>query len=123
MNWKRLFGFCGALLVLSTACSGASSTPPAPEGAATLKIMDYSPEQTAFHSEVAAEYHRIHPNITIDWQSIVQASYKQALPLAFQSKQAPDIFWWKSDQDPVQTMAPCRSRGLTGGRRAASRKA
>ena len=111
MNWRGLFGFCGALLVMSTACSGSPSAPPAPEAAATIKIMDYSPEQKTFHAAVAAEYNRVHPNITIDWQSIDQASYKQALPLAFQSKQAPDIFWWKSDQDPVQTMAEVMKQG------------
>jgi ABC-type glycerol-3-phosphate transport system substrate-binding protein len=63
-------------------------------GPVLLHIWDFSMEQVAFHKQVAEEYHRLHPNITIEWRGIVQAQYNQALPLAFQSKQAPDIFYW-----------------------------
>ena len=81
-------------------CSGggAASTPTAQSSApVTLKIMDFSPEQTAFHKQVADEYNRLYPNVTIQWQSIAQAQYEQTLPLAFQSKQAPDIFYWQKE--------------------------
>jgi multiple sugar transport system substrate-binding protein len=66
----------------------------APGAPVTLKIQDYSVEQTDFHKQVAAEYHRLSPNVTIEWTSIAQAQYNQTLPLAFSSKQAPDIFYW-----------------------------
>jgi ABC-type glycerol-3-phosphate transport system substrate-binding protein len=76
------------------ACSG--TTPPAQStGPVTLKLMDFSSEQVAFHKQVADEYNRLNPNVTIQWQSTAQAQYEQTLPLAFQSKQAPDIFYWQ----------------------------
>ena len=81
-------------------CSGGStaSTPTAQSSApVTLKLMDFSTEQTAFHKQVAQEYQRVNPNVTIEWQSIAQAQYEQTLPLAFQSKQAPDIFYWQKE--------------------------
>jgi ABC-type glycerol-3-phosphate transport system substrate-binding protein len=86
------------LLVLAAACSGVGgqSAQTTSSGPVTLKLEDYSVEQTAFHKQVADEYHRLHPNVTIEWQSIQQAQYQQTLPLAFQSKQAPDIFYWVS---------------------------
>jgi ABC-type glycerol-3-phosphate transport system substrate-binding protein len=43
---------------------------------------------------VSAEYHRLHSNVTIDWTSVAQAQYLQTLPLEFQSKQSPDIFYY-----------------------------
>jgi multiple sugar transport system substrate-binding protein len=85
------------LLVAIVACSatgGSQPTSTATGGPVTLKIQDYSVEQIDFHKQVAAEYHRLNPNVTIEWQSIQQAQYKQTLPLAFQSKQAPDLFYW-----------------------------
>jgi len=94
---NRLVAIVGLVVLTATvaACGGsqpaASKTPGAP---VTLKIEDFSPEQTAFHAQVAAEYHRLNPNITIDWQSIAQAQYLQTLPLAFQSQHAPDLFYW-----------------------------
>jgi multiple sugar transport system substrate-binding protein len=87
-----------ALTVLLAACGGSSKTPQSTqqtEPPATLKIWDYSPEQDAFHQQVAAEYHKLHPEITIQWTSTAQAQYNQQLPLAFQSNQAPDIFFYK----------------------------
>ncbi len=90
------------LLVFAVACSATSGAQPAAtssSGPVTLKIEDYSVEQADFHKQVAAEYQRLNPNLTIEWQSIQQAQYKQTLPLAFQSKQAPDIFYW-TDQGP-----------------------
>jgi ABC-type glycerol-3-phosphate transport system substrate-binding protein len=85
------------LLVVAVACSATGGTPSAQttsSGPVTLKIEDYSVEQIDFHKQVAAAYHRVAPNVTIEWQSIQQAQYKQTLPLAFQSKQAPDVFYW-----------------------------
>jgi multiple sugar transport system substrate-binding protein len=85
------------LLILASACSATGqgqSAQPASGAPVTLKIQDYSVEQVQFHKQVGAEYHRLNPNVTIEWQSIQQAQYKQTLPLAFQSKQAPDIFYW-----------------------------
>jgi len=85
-----------AIVFGMVACSGGGA-PAAQTSAApvTLKIMDFSAEQVAFHKQVADEYQRLNPSVTIEWQSIAQAQYEQTLPLAFQSKQAPDIFYWQ----------------------------
>jgi ABC-type glycerol-3-phosphate transport system substrate-binding protein len=84
------------LMILSAACTGggqpSASSPGAP---VTLTLRDFSVEQTDFHSQVAAEYQRLNPNVTIKWESVAQAQYEQTLPLAFQSKQAPDLFYWQ----------------------------
>lgn len=90
-----------ALTLVSAACGGGSgdaqdkaSKPPV-----TLKVWDFSEEQTEFHKRVAAQYHKDHPNITLEWRETAQADYKKALPLAFQSNQTPDVFYW-SDNPP-----------------------
>jgi len=84
------------LMILSAACTGggqpSASSPGAP---VTLTLRDFSVEQTDFHSQVAAEYQRLNPNVTIKWESVAQAQYEQTLPLAFQSRQAPDLFYWQ----------------------------
>jgi ABC-type glycerol-3-phosphate transport system substrate-binding protein len=82
-----------------TACSGGSGSKGGSAGAVHLKIWDFSQEQKDFHKRIAAEYHKEFPNVTIEWRETAQADYKNALPLAFQSNQAPDIFYW-SDNPP-----------------------
>lgn len=75
----------------------------------TLKIWDWSQEQTEFHKKVAEQYNKENPGIKIEWREIAQADYKKALPLAFQSGDAPDIFFW-SDGAPL-TMATLLEQG------------
>ena len=65
----------------------------------TLRIWDFSAEQVQFHEQVAARFTEEHPDIRIEWRSITQDEYNKTLPLAFQSRQAPDIFYW-SDERP-----------------------
>jgi len=66
----------------------------------TLKIWDYSGEQTKFHKAVTDAYTAANPKVKIDWRIITQDEYTKTVPLAFQSKQAPDIFYW-SDGGPM----------------------
>jgi multiple sugar transport system substrate-binding protein len=100
-QWRRLaFVALMLLSMLLTACGGSNT-----QATTVLKIADYSPEQKAFHEAVAAEYHRLHPDVTIQWQSTVQTQYLQSLPLAFQSHQAPDIFFYKSQISPELSMS------------------
>lgn len=75
----------------------------------TLKIWDWSQEQTEFHKRVAAQYNKDNPGVKIEWREIAQADYKKALPLAFQSGDAPDIFYW-TDGAPL-TMATLLEQG------------
>lgn len=83
------------LAPLLAGCGGSSGS-----SGTTLKIWDYSAEQTDFHKKAAEEFHRQHPDITVQWQSIAQDEYKRTLPLAFQSGQGPDIFYW-SENGPL----------------------
>jgi len=105
----RRLGNLGALggMFVVMACGGKPAAAPTQTSAqpVTLKISDYSPEQKDFHKQVADQYHTEHPNVTIEWNSIAQAQYNQTMPLAFESHQAPDIFFWKSDLNPVLTMS------------------
>lgn len=109
MRHSRHSGFAHVMLLgtmlLTLALVACSSGSTSAAASVTLKISDYSPEQNAFHTAVAAEYHRLHPNVTIEWTSVAQAQYLQTLPLAFQSHQAPDIFFYKSDLNPELTMS------------------
>ncbi len=85
------------LSLLITACgSGGGGT----GGEVTLKIWDFSAEQTKFHEQVGAKFTEEHPGVRIEWRSITQDEYNRTLPLAFQSRQAPDIFYW-SDGGPL----------------------
>ena len=95
-------GLTAALALLSTACGTSPDSDTASggkDGVVTLKIWDFSAEQVDFHKTVAAEYNKQHPDVKIEWRSITQAEYTKTLPLAFQSNQAPDIFYW-SDSGP-----------------------
>src|ERR1700676_3942013 len=109
-QWCRLaYASFMLLSLLLTACGGSNTSSNAQQ--ITLKIADYSPEQKAFHEAVAATYHQLHPNITLQWQSSAQDQYLQSLPLAFQSHQAPDIFFYKSAVSPELSMSFLLSQG------------
>lgn len=83
--------------LLATACgSGAGGD----GDQVTLRIWDFSAEQVQFHEQVAARFTEEHPDIRIEWRSITQDEYRTTLPLAFQSRQSPDIFYW-SDSGPA----------------------
>lgn len=101
-QWRRL-AFAGLMLLslLLAACGGGSNS----AQQITLKISDYSANENAFYQTITAEYHRLHPDVTIQWQTQSQAQYEQSLPLAFQSHQAPDIFFYKSTISPELSMS------------------
>jgi multiple sugar transport system substrate-binding protein len=95
----------GLAVALVSIAAAACNFARAPSPGIVLTISDYSTEQSSFHQQVAAEYHREHPNVTIQWTSITQQQYEQTLPLAFQSHQAPDVFFWKAGSNEVLTMS------------------
>jgi multiple sugar transport system substrate-binding protein len=106
-KWCHLAFACLLLSMLFAACGGSANN----AQQITLKISDYSPNENSFYSTVAAEYHQEHPNVTIQWQTQAQAQYEQSLPLAFQSHQAPDIFFFKSDVSPELSMSYLLQQG------------
>lgn len=94
---NRIGAAVAALAMLLTAC-GTDAT--GNKDQVTLKIWDFSAEQVDFHKKVGEQFTKDHPQIKIEWRSITQDEYTKTLPLAFQSKQAPDIFYW-SDGGPM----------------------
>lgn len=70
----------------------------------TLKVMNYSQEQADFYALVAEEFQKEYPWITVEWDTIAQQEYNEALPLMFRSKDAPDIFFWVNTANKVLTM-------------------
>lgn len=97
-----------ALLVAACGSGGTGGTG-GTGGKVTLKIWDFSAEQVEFHKKVAAKYNEEHPDVTIEWRAITQDEYMKTLPLAFSSRQAPDIFYW-SDGGPM-AMSQLLSQG------------
>jgi ABC-type glycerol-3-phosphate transport system substrate-binding protein len=91
-TWRRTV--LPAVLALTASLMAACGTSPASGDKATLQIWDFSGEQVDFHKKVGAEFTKEHPDIQIQWRSITQDEYTKTLPLAFQSHQAPDIFYW-----------------------------
>lgn len=62
----------------------------------TIKVMNWSQEQVEFYKEAVAEFQKEYDWITVDWQTLAEKQYREALPLMFQSGDAPDIFHWLS---------------------------
>jgi ABC-type glycerol-3-phosphate transport system substrate-binding protein len=94
---RRMAVVLAVLMVAATTACGSST---GSGGQTTLKIWDYSAEQVEFHKKVTEQFTREHPGIKVEWRSITQAEYKKTLLLSFQSRQAPDIFYW-SDNGPL----------------------
>ncbi|MFI6484423.1 ABC transporter substrate-binding protein [Nonomuraea sp. NPDC050663] len=90
------------LLLTAAACGTSGSSQNSTGGQITLKIWDFSMEQVEFHKKVTDQFTKEHPNIKVEWRSIAQAEYKTTLPLAFQSRQSPDIFYW-SENGPLNS--------------------
>lgn len=77
----------------------------------TLKLMNWSGEQSEFYDEVIAAFQEEYPNIKLEVDIIAQAEYREALPLLFQQDEAPDIFFWISQSNRVLTAAELRDLG------------
>ncbi|MEV6032955.1 extracellular solute-binding protein [Nonomuraea sp. NPDC052116] len=100
--------------LLVAACGTSSTGRDGGSGSqTTLQIWDFSAEQVNFHKDIGAQFTKEHPNIKIEWRSITQADYMKTLPLAFQSNQAPDMFYWNAtglsqllDQKWISPLSP-----------------
>ncbi|MFG6196267.1 ABC transporter substrate-binding protein [Nonomuraea sp. JJY05] len=100
--------------LLVAACGTSSNGPGGGSGSqTTLQIWDFSAEQVNFHKDIGAQFTKEHPDIKIEWRSITQADYMKTLPLAFQSNQAPDMFYWNAtglsqllDQKWISPLSP-----------------
>ena len=83
-------------LVLAVAGIMAQQAFSAEKEPVTIKVMNWSQEQVEFYKEVVAEFQKEYDWITVDWQTLAEKQYREALPLMFQSGDAPDIFHWIS---------------------------
>lgn len=90
---RKWVGAAGALALTGTALAGCGTSGDS-SASSTLTVWDFSAEQTDFHKKVAAQYEK-ETGTAIEWRSISQDEYVKTLPLAFQSKQGPDIFYWR----------------------------
>jgi len=71
----------------------------------TIKMINYSQERLDFYKEAGAEFQKEYPWITMEFETMVEGDYKQALPLMFQGGNAPDIFvyTWPAAGDYFET--------------------
>jgi ABC-type glycerol-3-phosphate transport system substrate-binding protein len=70
----------------------APTAAPATHEPVTLHYQDYSQERLDFYKQAAVEFNKEYPWITVVPETLTEDDYKQALPLAFQSSNSPDIF-------------------------------
>lgn len=77
----------------------------------TITVMDYSQEQEDLHQASAAKFQEEYPWITVEWTTMEQKAYNESLPLMFQSGEAPDIFFYKSTNNPVLSMQELNKQG------------
>jgi len=104
---RLIIGLALVIVLLSmAACAAPPASAPADTGGETaneaapaeeeitLTVWNWSQEQEEFYDRVAAAFKEEYPNITVDWQTRAQAQHNEALPLAFQSGESPDIFFY-----------------------------
>lgn len=77
----------------------------------TIKVMNWSGEQTDFYQDVAEAFNAEYPNIELEVEIMAQANYRESLPLLFQQDAAPDVFFWISQSNRVLTTAELRDLG------------
>ncbi|MCP4398120.1 MAG: extracellular solute-binding protein [bacterium] len=91
--WKSVIVFVLVLLVSGTVAHQAFSADKEP---VTLKVMNWSQQQVGFFKDVNEEFQKEYPWITIEFESMAKKQYDEAMPLRFQSGDAPDVFQWLS---------------------------
>lgn len=83
-------------------------TMPAP---VTIRVMNFSQEQTAFYQEATQIFHEQFPWITVQWDTLAQADYNETLPLMFQSGDSPDIFVYYAHRGTYFELAELLEQG------------
>lgn len=100
------------MFVLLALVAGLIPQAAAQDETVTLKVMNWSQEQDDFYDEVAEEFAKEYPNIKIEWETLAQDQYDEALPLMFQSGESPDVFWYIGST-PVLTLPELLDLGWT----------
>lgn len=86
---KRL----GWLLVVAALTMSIISISWAAPKKTKIVIWTWSQEQSKFFEQMEAVFEKKNPNIDVQYTNIVQAQYRNSLPLAFRGNNAPDIFF------------------------------
>ncbi|MCL4441533.1 MAG: extracellular solute-binding protein, partial [Firmicutes bacterium] len=83
------------ILMISTLVFCLVSLVPTVFAAPKVKIVvwTWSQEQAGFFSEMEKRFEQANPGIDVQYVNTAQAQYRNSLPLAFRSGNAPDIFF------------------------------
>lgn len=97
----RLVGFLGLTSLMgvcapaATANALTTSKSSHHEGKIILTITDFSTVNDAFYQEVSRYYHQIHPNVTLNWNTVAQTQYYQDIGIELAGTNAPDLFFYR----------------------------
>jgi ABC-type glycerol-3-phosphate transport system substrate-binding protein len=79
----------------------------------TITVMSWSQEQSDFYATAKEEFEAEYPWITVEFETLAQDAYREALPLMFQSDDSPDVFFWLGS-NRVATMNELLDQGWIG---------
>jgi ABC-type glycerol-3-phosphate transport system substrate-binding protein len=94
-----LIGFLTLSLCFTISGYGTGSDPESelvqktPEEKVVLEIMTWSENLVELYEDAAREFEREYPNIELEFITMSENEFYEALPLLFESGQAPDIFY------------------------------
>jgi multiple sugar transport system substrate-binding protein len=80
---------------LLTACSGGSGS--ASDEKVTLTYANWSEDQAPAMEQIAAEFHKQNPNVTVKIQTLPWTEYWSTLQVGVAGGTAPDAFWMLAD--------------------------
>ncbi|WP_061293140.1 ABC transporter substrate-binding protein [Herbidospora cretacea] len=95
-TWTAALAVAATLL---TACSGGGETPGAanPAEKVTLTYANWSEDQAPAMEQIAAEFQKENPNITVKVQTLPWPEYWSTLQVGAAGGTAPDAFWMLAD--------------------------
>ncbi|MFG1927227.1 ABC transporter substrate-binding protein [Cryptosporangium sp. NPDC048952] len=95
MSWFRRTGaLVGVVAVLAAAaCSGDSDTNDDPNAKATISYAVWDKNQVPAMQQLAADFTKAHPNITVNVQLSPWETYWTKMKAAATGGAAPDVFW------------------------------
>lgn len=88
---RKTFALLFTCLLVLVLVSIALAAPKAPK--TKIVIWTWSQEQADFFKEMETKIEQKYPDIDVQYTNIVQAQYRNSLPLAFRGGNAPDIFF------------------------------
>jgi multiple sugar transport system substrate-binding protein len=93
-TWKAAVAMATAATLL-TACAGETGS--GPNEKVTLTYANWSEDQTPAMEQIAAEFQKANPNITVKVQTLPWTEYWSTLQVGAAGGTAPDAFWMLAD--------------------------